>query len=116
MRPLGIFSAGLIVLGIFVVIALVGGTWFPVAIVRIAAVVFTTAAIVESVVNMVRHCDLSVRSRFLGLLGGPKHVYFFEAASKTINLPNGCLAFAAEIANRTIKRRLTMHRVFCSLA
>jgi len=61
---------GLVVLGIFVLLALVGGAWFPVAIVRIAVAVFAMAAIVEVVVNMVRHRDLRVRSRLLGLLGG----------------------------------------------
>ena len=62
--------AGLIVLGVFVVLALIGGAWLPVAIVRIGAVVYIFAALIEIVVNMIRHRDFNVRSRLLGLFGG----------------------------------------------
>jgi hypothetical protein len=53
----------------FLALALVGGAWPAVAVVRFAMVIFGVAAIVEVVVNMVRPRDLRVRSRLLGLLG-----------------------------------------------
>jgi len=61
--------AGLIVFGLFLLLALVGGAWSAVALVRIAVAVFAIAAIGEIVVNMVRHRDFRVRSRLLGLMG-----------------------------------------------
>jgi membrane protein YdbS with pleckstrin-like domain len=60
---------GLIVFVGFLVLALVGGAGPAVAVVRFAMVIFGLAAIVEVVVNMVRHRDWRVRSRLLGLLG-----------------------------------------------
>jgi membrane protein YdbS with pleckstrin-like domain len=60
---------GLIVFVAFLVLALVGGAGPAVAVVRFAMVIFGFAAIVEVVVNMVRHRDWRVRSRLLGLLG-----------------------------------------------
>jgi membrane protein YdbS with pleckstrin-like domain len=60
---------GLIVFVAFLVLALVGGAGPAVAVVRFAMVIFGLAAIVEVVVNMVRHRDWRVRSRLLGLLG-----------------------------------------------
>ena len=61
--------AGLIVFGLVVVLALVGGAWSAVAVVRIAVAVFLIAAFVEIVVNMIRHKDLRVRSRLFGIIG-----------------------------------------------
>jgi len=60
---------GLIVFVAFLALALAGGAGPAVAIVRFAVVIFGFAAIVEVVINMVRHRDLRVRSRLLGLLG-----------------------------------------------
>jgi hypothetical protein len=60
---------GLIVFVAFVVLALVGGAGPAVAVVRFAVVVFGVAALIEVVVNMVRHRNLRVRSRLLGFLG-----------------------------------------------
>lgn len=60
---------GLIVFVAFLALALVGGAGPAVAVVRFAMVIFGVAAIVEVVVNMVRHRDLRVQSRLLGLLG-----------------------------------------------
>jgi hypothetical protein len=60
---------GLIVFVAFLVLALVGGAGPAVAVVRFAMVIFGVAALVEVVVNMVRHRDFRVRSRLLGLLG-----------------------------------------------
>ena len=53
---------GLIVFFAFVVLALVGGAGPAVAVSRFAMVIFGVAAIVEVVVNMVRHRDLRVAS------------------------------------------------------
>ena len=61
--------AGVMVFVLFLLLALVGGAGPVVAVVRFAMVIFGVAAIVEVVVNMVRHRDWSVRSRLLGLLG-----------------------------------------------
>jgi hypothetical protein len=61
--------AGLIVFGLFVVLALIGGAWSAVAVVRVAVAVFAIAAFVEVVLNMIRHKDLRVRSRLLGIIG-----------------------------------------------
>ena len=61
---------GLIVFGMFLLLALVGGAWFGVAVARLAVIVFGMATLVEILVNMVRHRDLRVRSRLLGLLAG----------------------------------------------
>jgi hypothetical protein len=59
---------GLIVFGIFLLLALVGGAGPAVAVVRIAVALFAMAALVEVVVNMVRHRNMRVRSRLLGLM------------------------------------------------
>jgi len=61
---------GLIVLGVFLLLTLVGGAWFGVAVARFAVIIFGVATLVEIVVNMVRHHDLRVRSRLLGLIAG----------------------------------------------
>jgi hypothetical protein len=61
--------AGLIVFGLFLLLALVGGAGPAVAVVRFAMVILGVTAILEVVVNMVRHRDWRVRSRILGLLG-----------------------------------------------
>jgi uncharacterized iron-regulated membrane protein len=60
---------GLIVLGLFLLLALVGGAWSAVAVARFAVILFGLATIVEVAVNMMRHRDLRVRSRLLELLG-----------------------------------------------
>jgi hypothetical protein len=60
--------AGLVVLGVFLVLAFVGGAWSAVAVARLAGITFVVAALIEIVVNMVRHHDLRVRSRLLRLL------------------------------------------------
>jgi hypothetical protein len=60
---------GLIVFGLFLLLALVGGAWPVVAVARVAVIVFALAALGEVVVNMIRHRDLRVRGRLLGLLG-----------------------------------------------
>jgi hypothetical protein len=60
--------AGLIVLGAFLLLALVGGAGPAVAVVRIAVALFVAAAVVEIAVNMVRHRDTRVRSRLLGMM------------------------------------------------
>jgi hypothetical protein len=62
-------SAGLVVFGLFLLIALAGGAWSAVTVVRIAVAVFAIAAFVEVVVNMIRHHDFRVRSRLLGFMG-----------------------------------------------
>jgi hypothetical protein len=61
--------AGLVVLVAFLLLALVGGAGPAVAVVRVAVAIFGVAATVEVVVNMVRHRNLRVQSRLLGLLG-----------------------------------------------
>jgi hypothetical protein len=63
-------APGLIVLGVFLVLALIAGAWSVVAVARLVVIVFAIAALIEVVVNMVRHRDLRVRSRLLRLLGG----------------------------------------------
>jgi uncharacterized iron-regulated membrane protein len=63
-------AGGLIVFGLFLLLALVGGAWFGVAVARLAVIIFGVATLVEVVVNMVRHHDLRVRSRLLGLIAG----------------------------------------------
>src|ERR1700722_3461078 len=60
---------GLIVFVGFLLLALVGGAGPAVAVVRVAVAIFFVAAAVEVVVNMVRHRNLRVQSRLLGLLG-----------------------------------------------
>ena len=63
---------GLIVFGMFLLVALVGGAWFGVAVARFAVIVFGMATLVEIVGNMIRHRDLRVRSRLLGLIAGQR--------------------------------------------
>jgi hypothetical protein len=63
-------TPGLIVLGVFVALALLGGAWSAVAVARLAVIVFAMAVLIEVVVNMVRHRDLRVRSRLLQRLVG----------------------------------------------
>jgi hypothetical protein len=60
---------GLVVFVAFLLLALLAGSGPAVAVVRFAVVIFGVAAIIEVVVNMVRHRDVRVRSRLLGLLG-----------------------------------------------
>ncbi len=60
---------GLVALVAFLLLALVGGAGPAVAVVRVAVAIFGVAATVEVVVNMVRHRNLRVQSRLLGLLG-----------------------------------------------
>ena len=59
---------GIAVLGVFLLLALVGGAWSVVAVARLAVIIFGTAALVEIVVNMIRHHDFRVRSRLLSLI------------------------------------------------
>lgn len=73
---------GLIVFGVFLLLALVGGAWSAVAVARLAVIVFGLATLVEVVVNMVRHRDLRVRSRLLGLLGGQGSFAFWPKSRK----------------------------------
>ncbi len=63
-------APGLIVLGVFLVLALIAGAWSVVVVARLVVIVFAIAALIEVVVNMVRHRDLRVRSRLLRLLSG----------------------------------------------
>ena len=74
--------AGLVVLGVFVVLALVSGAWPVVAVARLAVIIFAMAALGEVVVNMVRHRDLRVRSRLLQLLGQQGSVGSWRTARK----------------------------------
>jgi hypothetical protein len=60
---------GLVVFGLFVIVALVGGAAPAVGVVRVGVALFLVAAFVEVIVNMVRHRDMRVRSRLLGFMG-----------------------------------------------
>jgi hypothetical protein len=61
--------AGLIVLGLFLLLVLIAGAGPSVAVVRGAGIVFLAVVLGEIVVNMIRHRDLRIRSRIAGLLG-----------------------------------------------
>jgi len=61
-------AAGLIVFAVILLLALFAGTVPAVAVVRVALVLYVVAALLEVVVNMVRHRDTHVRSRLLGLV------------------------------------------------
>lgn len=62
-------ATGLVVLGLLLLLAIVGGAWSAVAVARLALVLLGTAALIEVVVNMIRHRDFRVRSRLLGWMG-----------------------------------------------
>ena len=59
---------GLVVFALLVLLAVVGGAVPAVAVLRIAFALFFAAALVEIVVNMIRHHDMHVRSRLLSLV------------------------------------------------
>ena len=59
--------AGLIVLGVFLVLALVGGAWSAVAVARFAGIIFGLAVLGEVAANMIRHRDFRVRSSVVKL-------------------------------------------------
>jgi hypothetical protein len=61
-------KTGLIVFVGFVLLAVLSGSGPAVAVIRIAVAIFGVAALVEVVVNMVRHRDLRIHSRLLGFL------------------------------------------------
>jgi hypothetical protein len=65
--------AGLIVFGIFLLVALAGGAAPAVAVVRIGLALFAVAALIEVVVNMVRDRNMRVRSRLLGFLANQRN-------------------------------------------
>ena len=60
--------AGLVVFAVVVSLALVGGAVPAVAVLRLALVLFVVAGFVEVVANMLRHRDMHIRGRLLGLL------------------------------------------------
>jgi hypothetical protein len=59
--------AGLIVLGVFLVLALVGGALSAFAVARFAGIIFGLTVLGEVAVNMIRHRDFRVRSSLLRL-------------------------------------------------
>jgi len=61
-------SKGLVVLALVALLAVIGGAVRAVAVLRVALALFLIAALVEILVNMVRHRDRHVRGRLFGML------------------------------------------------
>jgi hypothetical protein len=62
------YPIGLVVFAVLVLLALIGGAVPAVAVVRLALVLFVVAGFVEVAVNMLRHRDMHIRGRLIGLL------------------------------------------------